>query len=141
MASTEAQRKLAKANRKRHANEDIRLYVVVIAAGVEAYYRMTHGVWLAAPLIVGAGFFIFFTLTPRAMRPLAQALMFLVHRVGKFNNMVVMWVLFFGIFTPLGYVVRRLKLGKLDLHAGQPRDSYWKERASEERDVDFTKMY
>lgn len=127
--------------RERRRQSDVRVYVVVIAAAIEAYYRIRHGVWVAWPVVLAVPVLAYFSLTPRAMRPVANALMRVVHRMGKVNNFLVLSVVFFAILAPIGMLMRWLKRDRIDLEARQPGESYWKARADRGKDIDFTKIH
>lgn len=121
-------------------NADIRLHVLAIAGAISGYHRWSHGEWAIWPLVAAAVVIAYFTLVPRAMLPLANALMAGVRPVGHVNNMIVLSVLFYGILTPLGLLMRALRGERIEVRRGKGRESYWKRRDKGE-DIDFTKMY
>jgi hypothetical protein len=120
-------------------NADIRLYVVVLAAGLTGYFRWARGDWVVWPLVLGAVVLAYFSLVPRAMLPIANRLMALISRVGHVNNAIVLGVMFFAIITPLGAAMRLLRGQRIQIR--RARASYWVVREDKGADIDFTKMY
>lgn len=122
-------------------NADIRLHVIALTLAVSGYQRWAEGSWAVWPLILAAVIVVYFTLVPRAMLPLANGLMAVVRRVGHVNNLVVLAVLFYGVLTPLGLLMRALRGERIEIRRGKPRQSYFERRAGKGQDIDFTKMY
>lgn len=123
------------------ANKDIRIYVIAIAIFVEAYFKFTEDIWAISPIVIGSIFLAYFSLIQRAMLPFANGLMFLVYRLGRVNNWLILSVVFYCFITPFGYFMRKLHGNRLELGLEKSRSSYWETRQGKGEDIDFEKMY
>ena len=75
-------------------------------------------------LILATVFFLATILRPSALRPLNYFWMKLGQLLGKVFNPIVLGVLYFGIFTPVGLFLRLTKRDELRLAFAQ-RHTYW----------------
>ena len=75
-------------------------------------------------LILATVFFLATILRPSALRPLNYFWMKLGQLLGKVCNPIVLGVLYFGIFTPVGLFLRLTKRDELRLAFAQ-RPTYW----------------
>jgi len=76
---------------------------------------------LATPL-VGLGL-----VAPRLLAPVERAWMALAHVLGRINTTLILALLYYLVFTPIG-AVRRLFSDPLDRRMGEPRPSHWTAR-------------
>lgn len=123
------------------ANKDIRIYVIAITIFVEAYFKFSEHIWAISPIIVGSIFLAYFSLVQRAMLPFANGLMYLVNRLGRINNLLILSVVFYCFITPFGYFMRKLHGNRLELGLEKSRSSYWAARQGKGEDINFEKMY
>jgi hypothetical protein len=65
---------------------------------------------------------------PRALRPVNWSLTRLGLLIARITNPIVMAVLFYAIFTPIGVVIRLLGKDPLDLRFDPNASGYWKPR-------------
>ena len=81
-------------------------------------------------------------LRPRAVRPLYVAFSYLGAVLGWLSTRIILSVLFYALFTPLGLCFRLLRRGRLDTRFPGGRASYWIERPAGERNrVDYEKQF
>lgn len=98
----------------------------VMAIGVGACFRgggMGWG-WFA----LGAGLLMFAAWFPRALRWPFLGAMLLAFPVGFVVSRVVLVLLYFGVFWPLGVVLRWRGFDPLGLRKGRAGGSYWVEK-------------
>lgn len=82
------------------------------------------------PYALAAGL-IFFTLGlafPKVLKPLQKAWMGLGLIIGFFMSRVVLFVIFFGVMTPIGLLMRLCGKDILDERIDKGRESYWHPR-------------
>ena len=97
-----------------------------IVAGVQLWYGSTTAAWgwLAAATLFAA----FALVYSRALRPL-NILWFkfgmLLHRIV---SPLVLGIMFYGVFTPIGFWLRLIGKRPLNLAYDEKADSYWIER-------------
>lgn len=89
--------------------------------------RKHHPVRLWA-LVLAAVFLAVVALSPALLRPLNKAWMQLGHLLGKVMTPIVTGLLFFLIFAPAGFLMRRLGKDPLRLSFDKGAKSYWIER-------------
>ena len=95
------------------------------------------GAWLTwrgkphAIYFVGAGgvFLFFGLLLPALLAPVQKAWMTLALLMGWVMSRVILTVLFYLVFTPVGFVLRLMGKDLLDVRRGAAQPSYWKTRA------------
>lgn len=88
-----------------------------------------------APYLVAAAF-IFLILGlkwPRVLTPLQKAWMALGVVIGFFVSRVLLFVLYFGVLTPIGLLMRLTGKDILDERIEKARASYWHMRPQEPR--------
>jgi hypothetical protein len=93
----------------------------------------SHGVsfWAVATILAGIGFLGMAFAAPAVLRPLNLLWMkfgLLLHRIV---NPLIMGVLFFGVFTPMGLAMRLFGADLLRLRAKPAENGYWIIRANE----------
>lgn len=103
-----------------------------------AFYPLVrHGhpaVWaFTAP---AALFLVFAIVAPRFLRPLHLAWLGIGNILARIVNPVVMGVLFFGLFTPMGILMRWTKPDPLRRKMEREAKTYWIPRAPEARPGD-----
>jgi polyferredoxin len=85
-------------------------------------------------LSVGVAFLAFAFAAPSALKPLQKAWMALGIFLGFFVSRIVISVLFFGVVTPTGLIMRLFGKDILDERIDKSRASYWQERPSAVKD-------
>ena len=74
---------------------------------------------------------------PRIMRPVFVGWMILVFPLAWLISHVVLAVLFFGVFTPLGLVFRLFGRDPLSLRRREGVDSYWRTKPMREELISY----
>ncbi len=67
---------------------------------------------------------------PRLIRPIFVGWMILAFPIGWVVSHVMLAVLFYGLFTPIGLVMRLAGRDPLSLRPGPPSDTYWTLKAA-----------
>lgn len=84
-------------------------------------------------LFIIAAVFIFCGLTlPSLLQPLQKAWMTLAVIIGWFTTRIILCILFYLVFTPIGFVSRLLGKQFLDLKMDRSKKSYWIYKESKE---------
>ncbi len=82
-----------------------------------------------APYFLGAGalFIIFGLVLWRVLRPLQKAWMSFSIILGFFMSRLILTVLFYGVITPIGFIMKLSGKDILDERIDKTRPSYWHE--------------
>ena len=86
-----------------------------------------HGV---APLLlatIGTPLLLGGALAPQLLAPLERAWMALAHVHGRINTQLILGLLYYLLFTPIGWL-RRLGKDPLDRRMGEAKSSHWVRR-------------
>ncbi len=78
--------------------------------------------------IISALFFFFAFLLPLALKPLYIFWMKLALVLGWINTRIILIIIFYLLFTPVGLIMRLFRADLLDRKIDRNRDSYWKKR-------------
>lgn len=86
----------------------------------------------AAPYMLGAGLlFVGLGLAvPAVLKPLQKAWMALGLVLGFFVSRIVLAILFYGVMTPIGFLMRICGKDVLELRIDRDRASYWQIRTA-----------
>lgn len=90
-------------------------------------------------LIISAVFFILAFLIPAILRPVYIIWMKLAFLLGWINTRVILIVIFYLLFTPIGLVMRLFGVDLLERKIDKGRDSYWKKR--EKKVSDYERLF
>ena len=87
-------------------------------------YVFHHGnVWL---LLVIAGYFLLTGLFFHALlKPIYKGWTWIAHKIGWFNTRLLLGILFYTIFTPIGILMRLLGKDSMKRKLEPNRESYW----------------
>lgn len=92
-------------------------------------FTMWRGRPIAPYLLTAGAAFIGLGLTmPAVLKPLQKMWMGLGIVLGFFVSRVILSILFYGVMTPIGLVMKLLGKDLLDERIDKTRDSYWHER-------------
>lgn len=78
--------------------------------------------------IVSVLLFIFAFLFPLILKPVYIFWMKLAFVLGWINTRLILIVIFYILFTPVGLIMRLLRVDLLDRKIEKNKDSYWKKR-------------
>jgi hypothetical protein len=114
---------------------------IVIFGGAAAWHGFSRGIrpfdiiLIAAAVIIGPLGLI----RPESIRPVFTTLIFVTAPMGRVMTWLVLAVLFYGVFTPLGLAMR--VLGRDALHVRRPtRPSHWTTKATAVDVRDYTRQ-
>lgn len=122
------------------SNSDIRIHLVAIVFLAMWLCHALYGQWIMTPIFIGSVLLIYFSLVPRAMLPFANGMMFLVSKIGRINNFLVLGIVFYLLMTPIGFFMKMLSANRVELNMLKNQKSYWKLRESKGNDIDFKSM-
>jgi hypothetical protein len=89
---------------------------------------------LPAICSLSAIFFIFAFTLPLLLKPIYILWMRLAFILGWFNTRLLLLIMFYLIFAPIGLIMRLLRIDLLDRRIDKNRHSYWREK--EEKSFD-----
>ena len=101
---------------------------VVVFGGLAAYGWFKAAAWQFWPLGLSLITLAFTLLRPQALRPLNRLWMQLAELLNRVVSPVVMGLIFFGLFTPVAWVMRAAGRDALKRRFVPELKSYWVER-------------
>jgi hypothetical protein len=103
------------------------LFLVIIAV---AYLKIkTWPTLLSLVLLALAAFLLFLTIArPESLRPLYTVWMKGAHFIGQTVSVVVLGLIFYLVFAPVGIVLKLLRKDLLDQKIEPQKNSYWQQR-------------
>lgn len=107
--------------------------VFVLLAGVSAWRG--HDLLPRALGALGGTLVLGGALAPGLLAPVERAWMALAHVLGRINTALILGLLYFLVFTPVGWL-RRMLADPLDRRMGQDRSSHWVPREARGADID-----
>lgn len=87
----------------------------------------------SAGLVLALAFF-----TPIVLKPLFKVLTTVGHAVGWVNTRILLGIIFYGIFTPIGILSRLIRKDLLDKRLNKDAKSYWNKK---DKDVFAKEQY
>ena len=84
---------------------------------------------IGTPLMLGGA------LAPQWLAPVEKAWMAMAHVLGRINTTLILALLYYLVFTPIGWL-RRLGSDPMSRRMGEATDSHWVRRESQERSAD-----
>lgn len=76
-------------------------------------------------LAIGGAFLMAALLAPAVLSPLNRVWTRFGLLLGRITNPVILGILFYGVFTPFGLLLRLMRKDLLGLDRGRDRHSYW----------------
>lgn len=115
-------------NRKLSSNRSFGLIVFAILS-VIGVFQLVEGKSSYIFYIIVSGYFLFFALiAPALLEPLNRLWFSLGYFLHMVINPVILAILFFGIFTPIGITIRLIDRKFFHLRFDPGAESYWIER-------------
>ena len=102
-------------------------------SGLGASTEVLWSVAVAVPLVYYA--------IPAIRRPLFVLFMYLAFPIGFVISHLVLVLVYFLVFTPIGLVMRLLRFDPLQRHFDRGRETYWIERSSGEETSRYFRQY
>ena len=122
-------------SQNRRRRRELRNFGITIACALAAFGTLAlwRGKGIFPYLYLASGVFLFFGLVlPLRLRQVHRVWMTLSLAMGWFMTRVILTILFFVVFTPIGVVARLLGKRFLDLGTDRSQDSYWIPREPKE---------
>lgn len=111
------------------SNRKFGFFFTVVFAFFAGYFAVKNSLVIVLVLSVFSALTLIVTISkPKLLLPLNKLWMRLGFLLGKIINPVVLGVIFFILFTPIGIVMRLAGRDELRLKR-KASDSYWKERS------------
>jgi len=82
--------------------------------------------------LTAAAFFTAAVISPRILKPVYVIWMRLAFVLGWFNSRLILIVLFYLVFTPMGLLMKLFGKDLLELKIERQKDSYWKRKEKPE---------
>ena len=99
--------------------------VVFASLAAFSYWHRGTGTMFYVTIAVSAAFAVVTLMAPRILRPLNLIWLKFGLLLHKVVNPVIMGILFFGIFTPMGVVMRMFGVDFLRMKRKPAAESYW----------------
>ena len=68
---------------------------------------------------------IFAIIKPEYLKPIHRAMLFVSHKIGWVNTRLLLGIIYYLVFTPIGMVMRILGRDLLDRKYDRQKNSYW----------------
>ena len=114
-----------KSGRKELKEFGFTIGAVLLALGLIAAWRGKT----SSPYLITAGilFAAFAAIAPGALKPLQKAWMAFAAVMGFFMSRVILCILFYGVVTPIGLILKAFGKDMLDEKIEKGRASYWRD--------------
>ena len=99
--------------------------IVLSAIGSWQLYRQIYPTARVALWVVGGFLFTGGLLLPKVLKPLYILWMLLAHMLSWINTRIILGLIFYLIFTPMGLIMRLIQRDSLQRKIDQEIDSYW----------------
>ncbi len=110
--------------------------VFALAAGAAMFFFSMAYYWL--PVLIGLALLIIGRISPSLLKPVYIAWMSLAVVLGFIVTRVLLSLVFFLVFTPIG-MIRRLAIRPLlELKPDPKAETYWKQRSADDYHPEFT---
>ncbi|PIQ90412.1 MAG: hypothetical protein COV71_04105 [Candidatus Omnitrophica bacterium CG11_big_fil_rev_8_21_14_0_20_41_12] len=87
---------------------------------------------VVAYVIVSAVFFLIAIVIPKLLKPLYIFWMRLALVLSWVNTRLILFLLFYLIFTPIGLIIKILRIDLLDRKIDKTKGTYWKDKEKKE---------
>jgi hypothetical protein len=87
-----------------------------------------HRYSIMPAIIISAVFFVMALLLPLVLKPVYIAWMRFAYVLGWINTRLILAIMFYLIFTPIGLALRLLRKDLLERKKGEGELSYWKKK-------------
>lgn len=126
---------------------ELRMFGIVMGCALSAlaltvFLRRGDVYFSSVAAAAAAAFFLAAVFTPVFLRPLRTAWMGLAFALGWLNTRLILCVLFYLLFTPLGLLARFFGKDPLDRAIQKERQSYWLKKEQKPFDpLDYQKQF
>ncbi len=130
-----------------YTSREIRLWAVILAGVLTAVAAVQYFVWgheraAAVFWVLAVIFLVNGLLFPRLLKPVYYLWMKLAAALAWFNTRLILGIVFFLIFTPIGLILRLLRVDLIKQRWDEKAKSYWIKRPEEPFDPsNYEKQY
>jgi hypothetical protein len=112
---------------KKVLNRKFGLVTGAVCILIAIYQQLVHHRFLLALLVIGILLILIALVVPLIL----NSIRLLWERIGEFmgiiNTLIILFLVFFLIVTPIGYIMRLMKKGTLDINPKVGANTYWKQ--------------
>jgi hypothetical protein len=101
--------------------------VILCLLGTVLYYR-GHGAPIPYLVAIALGLALCALVKPSFLRPIYRGWLTATGAIGKFNTYVLLGIMFYLVFAPIGLVMRVLRIDLLHRKVDRSASSYWRTR-------------
>jgi hypothetical protein len=110
--------------------------------GITVFILMKRRYIAKIPFTISAVFFLLAIFLPNILKPVYFLWMKLTFILGWVNTRVILIIVFYLIFTPVGLLMRLFGNDSLDLKIEKNRTSYWKKKIIKEfNPLDYERQF
>jgi len=102
--------------------------IVLIVIGGWQFYRQIHPITRIILWAIGGGLFLIGLLAPKVLNPLYTLWMGLALILGWINTRILLGLIFYLVFTPIGLAMKVFKRDTLQRQIDKDANSYWVDR-------------
>lgn len=88
--------------------------------------KSPQGIWLT--FLLSFLFCISALIKPSVLKPIYIVLMRVGSVMGWIISRLILMIIFYFLFTPMGLIIRLLRIDLLDRKIGRRKESYWREK-------------
>lgn len=97
---------------------------------ITAIFSLKHRHIIMPALLISLAFFALAALAPRLLKPVYSLWMKLAHFLSWVNTRVILSIIFYLIFLPIGLFMKLFRIDPLGRKIEKGRDSYWHKKES-----------
>lgn len=103
------------------------------------FIRRRHGIIYTA--FISSASFILAFISPNILKPVYIFWMRLAFVLGWINTRIILFIIFYLIFTPIGIVLRIFGIDLLDRKIERDKESYWKKIEKKDMHSDYQRQF
>lgn len=107
-------------------NRKFGLVIGAVCILITVYQQLAHHRFLLWLLITGTLLMLIALVVPLILNPIRLLWERIGELMGIINTHIILFLVFFLIVTPIGYIIRLMKKGTLDVNPKVGVDTYWK---------------
>ena len=113
-------------------------FILLIGLTLFLFYRNGQVHW--ALTSAAAAFFLSAMLFPRILSPLNNAWFKFGIILSKVTNPVILGLMFYVVFTPIGFIIRTLGKDTITKSPSLARETYWTDKSGDDK-TDFRELF
>jgi polyferredoxin len=112
---------------------------LLVVSGILYYYEKESSVLVAA---IGLMFLLITVAAPTLLKPINIIWMSFAIFLGFVSTRILLGILFYGILTPIGLVIKLTRKDPLGLEIKRDKKSYWEKRSITKKDkIDYERQF